>query len=90
MPNRMLWVSSRSGMQTGGGSWLASCPGRYFYDGTIKKYEDTPAQIQAVTVDEMVELANEYFDANIWSMGLWGTTDQAMGDLLHDKLSKLF
>ena len=77
------------GMQTAG--QLASfLSGRYFYDGTIKKYEDTPAQIQAVTVDEMVELANEYFNANIWSMGLWGTTDQAMGDLLHDKLSKLF
>ena len=77
------------GMQTAG--QLANfLSGRYFYDGTIKKYEDTPAQIQAVTVDEMVELANEYFDANIWSMGLWGTTDQAMGDLLHDKLSKLF
>ena len=77
------------GMQTAG--QLANfLSGRYFYDGTIKKYEDTPAQIQAVTVDEMVELANEYFDANIWSMGLWGTTNQAMGDLLHDKLSKLF
>lgn len=77
------------GMQTAG--QLANfLSGRYFYDGTIKKYEDTPAQIQAVTVDEMVELANEYFDANIWSMGLWGTTDQVMGDLLHDKLSKLF
>ena len=77
------------GMQTAG--QLANfLSGRYFYDGTIKKYEDTPAQIQAVTVDEMVELANEYFDANIWSMGLWGTTDQAMGDLLHGKLGKLF
>ena len=77
------------GMQTAG--QLANfLSGRYFYDGTIKKYEDTPAQIKAVTVDQMVKLANEYFDANIWSMGLWGTTDQTMGNKLQEKLSQLF
>lgn len=77
------------GLQTAG--QLANfLSGRYFYDGTIKKYEDGPAQIKAVTVDQMVKLANEYFDANIWSMGLWGTTDQTMGNKLQEKLSQLF
>ena len=77
------------GLQTAG--QLANfLSGRYFFDGVIKKYEDGPAQIKAVTVDQMVKLAREFFNTNIWSMGLWGTTDQTMADQLHDKLAKLF
>lgn len=77
------------GLQTAGqlANFLA---GRYFYDGTIKKYEDGPAQINAVTIDEMVRLAREFFTTNIWSMGLWGSTDQAMADKLQGKFAELF
>lgn len=77
------------GLQTAG--QLANfLSGGYFYDGTIKKYEDGPKQINAVTVDKMVALAREFFTTNIWSLGLWGSTDQAMADQLQDKFSVLF
>ncbi|MDO4271430.1 MAG: insulinase family protein [Candidatus Saccharibacteria bacterium] len=77
------------GLQTAGqlASFLAD---RYFYDGTIKKFEDKPKQIEAVAIEQMVELAREQFKSNIWGLGLWGSTDQAMADQLRAKLAELF
>lgn len=79
----------RMGIQTA--NQLAAYIGsRYFYDGTIKNYDDEPALIESTTVEQMVEQARRFFAANTWTVGLYGTTDQAMGDQLHDKLAKLF
>ena len=79
----------RMGIQTA--NQLAAYIGsRYFYDGTIKNYDDEPALIESTTVEQMVEQARRFFVANTWTVGLYGTTDQAMGDQLHGKLAKLF
>lgn len=79
----------RMGIQTAGqlANYLS---GRYFYDGTIKNYADEPKMIEAANKDEIVRLAREFFDKNIWSVGLYGSTDQAMADSLQEKLGMLF
>lgn len=79
----------RMGIQTA--NQLAAYMGsRYFYDGTIKNYDNEPAMIEATTVEQMVEHARQFLAANTWTIGLYGTTDQAMGDQLYDKLTALF
>ena len=79
----------RMGIQTAGqlANYLS---GRYFYDSVIKNYDDEPAKINGVTKEQMVELARQFFDADIWAIGLYGTTSQAMGDQLQAKLAQLF
>lgn len=79
----------RMGIQTAG-QLAGYVSGRYFYDGVIRDYNEAPAKINGVTKERIVEQAREFFDANIWSIGLYGTTDQAMGDQLYGKLAKLF
>lgn len=64
--------------------------GRYFYDGTIKRYSNEPKMIEAVSKEMIVRLAREFFQQKTWAIGLYGTTDQAMADNLQEKLSGLF
>lgn len=79
----------KMGIQTAGQLANYLC-GRYYYDGTIRDFNDTPRRIMAVTKDEIVAMAHQYFDDNIWSFGLYGTTTKATADQLQEKLSKLF
>ena len=79
----------RMGIQTAGqlANYLS---GHYFYDGTIKNYADEPKMIEAVSKEEIVWLAREFFQQKTWAIGLYGTTDQAMADSLQEKVEKLF
>lgn len=79
----------RMGIQTAG-QLAGFLSGRYFYDGVIKDYDETPNKINGITKERIVEQAREFFNANIWSMGLYGSTDQEMGGKLQAKLGKLF
>lgn len=79
----------KMGIQTAG--QLANyLRGRYYYDGTIRDFDDAPRRIMSVTKDEIVKMASEYFKSNIWSVGVYGTTTQARADELQEKLSELF
>lgn len=79
----------RMGIQTVS-QMAAYLSGRYFYDEVILNYDDEPAKIKGVTKERMVEQARQFFDSNIWSLGIYGTTDQAMADQLYAKFAKLF
>lgn len=79
----------RMGIQTA--SQLSNyLSGRYYYDGTIRQYDNEPRYISAVNRDEITRLAREFFTDGIWGVGLYGTTDQAMADRLKEEVGQLF
>lgn len=77
------------GAQTVGqiNSWYAN---RYFFDGQVEDFYAQPALINAVTREQIVETAREFFATNLWTLGGYGSTDIALVRQLSDKLEKLF
>ena len=77
------------GIQTAG-QLARYLSGRWLYDGLIKDYNDEPDKINGVTKEQMVELVRQFFDADIWTIGLYGATDNKMANQLQAKLKQLF
>ncbi len=77
------------GAQTVGqiNNWYAN---RYFFDGQIEDFERQPELINAVTREQIVETAREFFSTNLWTLGGYGSTDIALVRDLSTKLEKLF
>lgn len=77
------------GAQTVGqiNSWYAN---RYFFDGQIESFERQPELINAVTREQIVETAREFFATNTWTLGGYGSTEIALVRELSDKLESLF
>lgn len=77
------------GAQTVGqiNNWYAN---RYFFDGQIEDFERQPELINAVTREQIVETAREFFSTNLWTLGGYGSTEIALVRQLADKLEKLF
>lgn len=77
------------GAQTVGqiNNWYAN---RYFFDGQVEDFERQPELINAVTREQIVETAREFFKANLWTLGGYGSTDIALVRDLSIKLEKLF
>lgn len=77
------------GAQTVGqiNNWYAN---RYFFDGQVENFEAQPELINAVTRDQMVATAREFFSTNLWTVGGYGSTDIALVREQAAKLEKLF
>lgn len=77
------------GAQTVGqiNNWYAN---RYFFDGQIEDFERQPELINAVTREQIVETAREFFSTNLWTLGGYGSTDIALVREQAAKLEKLF
>ncbi|MDR0957193.1 MAG: insulinase family protein [Candidatus Nomurabacteria bacterium] len=77
------------GIQTVGqlNQWFAN---RYFFDGRIEDFASQPSRIKNVTRERIIETAHDFFRSNCWGLGLYGNTDKAVADKLHEKLTKLF
>lgn len=77
------------GAQTVGqiNNWYSN---RYFFDGQIEDFERQPELINAVTCEQIVETAREFFATHLWTLGGYGSTDIALVRELADKLGKLF
>ena len=67
--------------------WFAN---RYFFDGRIEDFEKQPDRIRGVSREKIINTAREFFRADTWSLGLYGNTDKALADKLHEKFAKLF
>lgn len=67
--------------------WFA---GRYFFDGRIEDFTKQPERIKNVTREKIIKTTREFFAAKVWSIGIYGNTDKALADKLHEKLAKLF
>lgn len=77
------------GAQTVGqiNNWYSN---RYFFDGQIEDFERQPELINAVTREQIVTTAREFFSTNLWTLGGYGSTDIALVRELSSKLEKLF
>jgi predicted Zn-dependent peptidase len=77
------------GAQTAGqiNSWYAN---RYFFDGKIEDFDSQAEIITAVTKDQIIDTARQFFSANCWTLGGYGNGDKAMIERLSDKLKPLF
>jgi len=63
---------------------------RYFSDDFVKDYDGVPAAILAVTPEQMIETARQFFVADAWTLAAVSSDDKALLLKLSDKLSKLF
>lgn len=77
------------GIQTVGqlNNWLAE---RYFFDGRIEDFAAQPNRIKKISKNRIVDTARQFFAANCWGIGLYGNTEKAVAEALHEKLSKLY
>jgi len=77
------------GIQTVGqlSGWLAE---RYFFDGRIEDFATQPERIKAITAGRIIATAREFLAHNCWTLGLYGNTDKATAEMLHEKVAKLF
>ena len=77
------------GTQTVGqiANWFAE---HYFFDGVIADFSAVPDRINAITKEQIVEIARDFLRHNCWTLGLYGSTDKAMADQLYDRFARLF
>jgi predicted Zn-dependent peptidase len=77
------------GAQTAGqiNSWYAN---RYFFDGKIEDFETQAETITAVTKEQIIDTARQFFDAKCWTLGGYGSGDKALIDGLAAKLAPLY
>lgn len=64
--------------------------GRYFSDDTVKDYDKVPSNILAVSQDQIVETARQFFAANTWVLAGVSSGDKELLLRLQDKLETLF
>lgn len=63
---------------------------RYFSDGVIKDYHGVPAAILAVTDEQIVRVAREFFAANVWVLAGVSSGEKELLERLNGKLEQLF
>lgn len=68
-------------------SWYAD---RFFFDGRVEDFDGEPDQINAVTKEQIIDTAREFFSNNCWTIGGYGNADKAVIDKLARKLTPLF
>jgi len=68
-------------------SWYSN---RYFFDGKIEDFDGQPDVINAVSKDQIIDTAMQFFDAQCWTLGGYGNGDKALVAQLADKLTPLF
>lgn len=68
-------------------NWLAA---RYFFDGRVEDFSAQPERIKSITPEFIIATAREFLIHNCWTLGIYGNTDKAMAELLHEKIEKLF
>lgn len=77
------------GIQTIGqlNQWLGDT---YFLDGRIEDFTEQSEKIKAVSREEIVEIANEFIDTKCWGIGVYGNTNKALAERLHEELEKVY
>lgn len=77
------------GAQTVGriNAWYAN---RYFFDGKIEDFMAQPDAINAVSKEQLVEIARQFLQADCWTFGAYGNSDVAFVRDLAVKFEPLF
>ena len=64
--------------------------GRYFADDFVRDYAAVPDSILAVTPDQLIETARQFFASNTWTLATVTSEEKELLTKLYDKLDKLF
>ena len=64
--------------------------GRYFADDFVRDYAAVPDSILAVTPDQLIETARQFFASNTWTLAAVTSEEKDLLTKLYDKLDKLF
>ena len=64
--------------------------GRYFADDFVRDYAAVPDSILAVTPDQLIETARQFFASNMWTLAAVTSEEKELLTKLYDKLDKLF
>lgn len=75
--------------QTVGGT-AAGYSSRYFFDEVIEEYHKIPDRIQAVTKEDIVSIACQFFSHDVWGFGVLGGCGEDFAEDLRQQLSPLW
>ncbi len=64
--------------------------GRYFFDGVVENYYDTPKRIEAVTKETIVNVARSMFADNVWGFGVLGDCGKVFSNELREQIAPLW
>lgn len=84
----LLGRFQRSGQTVSGTA--AGYSGRYFFDDFVEDYYLVPARIKAITKEQIVDVANEFFAKPRWGLGFLGTANTELRDQLVNILKPLW
>lgn len=63
---------------------------RYFFDEGIDDFYAVPANIKAITKDEIVAISRNLFKENIWGLGILSDCDQSLAEELQSQVAPLW
>lgn len=75
--------------QTVGGT-AAGYTARYFFDEIVEEYEKIPDRIKAVTKEDIVSIARQFFADDLWGLGILGTCGDDFAEKLRKQVSPLW
>lgn len=75
--------------QTVGGT-AAGYTSRYFFDDVIEDYERIPERIRAVKKEDIVSIARQFFENDLWGFGVLGDCGEEFAETLRKQLTPLW
>jgi len=75
--------------QTVGGT-AAGYSNRYFFDGIIEDYYNIPTRIEAITKEDIVQIAQDMFKDNVWGFGVLGACGKVFTNQLREQIAPLW
>ena len=75
--------------QTVGGT-ATGYSNRYFFDGIIEDYYNIPTRIEAITKEDIVQIAQDMFRDNVWGFGVLGACGKAFTNQLREQIAPLW
>jgi len=75
--------------QTVGGT-AAGYSNRYFFDGIIEDYYNIPTRIEAITKEDIVQIAQDMFMDNVWGFGVLGACGKVFTNQLREQIAPLW
>ncbi len=75
--------------QTVGGT-ASGYSSRYFFDDVIEDYDRIPERIKAVSKDDIVGIARQFFTDKLWGFGVLGACGEEFAEQLRQRLAPLW
>ncbi len=63
---------------------------RYFADDTVVDINDLPSVVRLITADDISNLVEAFIGRGVWTLGLFGDTNQGYADRIRDITNEVF